>query len=477
MSSTAIVADCPPRFATRRRPERHSYGFRAANICKALGFDPLPHQKQIWDTALEVDGDGVPYYREVVIVMPRQCGKTLTTLCVELDRALNWRSKWVPNEGEKILYAAQDQERAGKVLIREQLPIIESSVLDQTLDQTWRKAGGHRIQFKTGSNIESVSSNANGCRGLTKIGLGVCDELYAADSDDLVASFTPAMAHRPDAQLWFLSNAGTETSVLLRDKVEQGRKAATADADRGLAYFEWSAPEGSDLDDETVWQATIPMLAAGEISPDVIRAARQSMTENSFAREWLNVWTGSNERVIPSELWSAVQDTDAVPTSPYSLAFDMSWSRHNAALAVCGANGVVELPDQTYDVASVKALAIRLALEHRVPLTVDVGGPAGALVDELEQAGVTVRKLQTAAVAEAAAQFYDAVRLGELTIRTSPALDDAVSSAKKRQLGDRWLFDRKHETSLISALVAATLAYHASKLAPDKPDFGWLFHA
>lgn len=470
MSSTATVADCPPRFATRRRPERNSYGFRAAKICRALGFDPFPHQQQIWDTALEVDSRGVPYYREVVVVMPRQCGKTLTTLCVELDRALNWRSQWVPQGGEKILYAAQDQERAGKVLIREQLPLVEASVLDQTLDQTWRKAGGHRIQFKTGSNIESVSSNANGCRGLTKIGLGVCDELYAADSDDLVASFTPAMAHRPDAQLWFLSNAGTETSLLLAEKVAQGRKAVRDDDDGGICYFEWSAPDSADLDDEQQWYDAIPMLAYGAVSVEVIRAARRSMTDNSFAREWLNITRGTQDRVISADLWMAVQDDDAQAVAPVTLALDVSVDRHTAALAVVG-GGVVEMPNQTYELVGVKALAIRLAHELRATVVVDQGGPAGSFADELEAAGVTVKKLQTASVAAASGQFYDAVRLRELTVRTNPELSHSVATSQKKFLTDRWLWNRSQNGS---PLIAASLAYHVSKLPPDKPEYGWL---
>src|SRR5664280_3687122 len=83
----AMPDPCPPRFATPRTPSRPTKGHEAAAIAKAMGHELLPWQQQVLDVGLEmelVDGIWLPAYREIVVTVPRQCGKTLLTLVWEL---------------------------------------------------------------------------------------------------------------------------------------------------------------------------------------------------------------------------------------------------------------------------------------------------------------------------------------------------------------------------------------------------------
>jgi hypothetical protein len=51
-----------------------------------------------------------------------------------------------------------------------------------------------------------------------------------------------------------------------------------------------------------------------------------------------------------------------------------------------------------------------------------------------------------------------------------PELDDAVAGARKRQLGDLWVWDRRASTSYVGPLEAGTLAFGGLFRLPDEPE-------
>src|ERR1043166_6947186 len=82
---------CAPTHGTRRRPERATFGWRLANIARALGQPFMPWQAYVADVGCEIDSaTGLPAYREVVVTVPRQSGKTTLFLSWQIDRCLNW---------------------------------------------------------------------------------------------------------------------------------------------------------------------------------------------------------------------------------------------------------------------------------------------------------------------------------------------------------------------------------------------------
>src|SRR5262245_55344483 len=88
-TSTMPSRICSPKFATRRRPERPTFGPRLAKIAAQLGQPFMPWQRLAADVGGEYDpATGVPYYREVIITIPRQSGKTTLFLSWQIDRCL-----------------------------------------------------------------------------------------------------------------------------------------------------------------------------------------------------------------------------------------------------------------------------------------------------------------------------------------------------------------------------------------------------
>jgi len=448
-------SEAPPRWGTRRRPERQTFGTRITKMSAQLGTPFMPWQQLCAEVAgelVEDDNTGllIPAYRSVVVTIMRQQGKSLWTLAMELDRAILW------DEPQRIAYSAQTGWDARKKLIDDHAPILTSSPLKGTVQRVLRGAGNEGIIFKTGSRIEVMASSDHAGHGRT-IDLACLDELMADTDDRREQAMLPAMATRPSAQLIIVSTAGTEASTALRRKVEIGRAAAEADTGRGVAYFEWSIPDDADLDDPETWWSYMPALG-WTISEEVVAHARTTMSDHEFRRGFANQWVHADrDRIIPAELWDMVQDPTAAPSAPLVFAVDVQPDRSAASIASAG-GGIVELIEHRPGVSWVVQRLVDLQTRWGGDVVLDAGGPAGALVEDMEKAGVKVAPLGSAEVVAACARFYDRVADGQVRIRSNPLLDEAVAGLAKRPVGDRFVWSRTTSTADVTPLMAATLA-------------------
>jgi len=108
----------------------------------------MPWQRTIADVGLELDPDtGLPAYREVVVTVPRQSGKTTLVLGWELQRALRWSTP------QRCAYTAQSGSDARRKLINDQAPILLNSPMRAAVDRVFRGAANESIIFKNGSRI------------------------------------------------------------------------------------------------------------------------------------------------------------------------------------------------------------------------------------------------------------------------------------------------------------------------------------
>lgn len=271
----------------------------------------MPWQQQIADVALEVMPDGTPAFRELNVLVPRQCGKTSLMLAMELQRAILWGTPQV------IGYTAQTGWDARRKLIDDQVPLLEASQLSSTIKRVYRGAGMESIHFKNSSRIDVMPSTPTAGHGRV-INLGIIDEAFSDEDDRREGALLPAMATKRDAQLFVISTAGTQSSLYLKRKVEQGRAMVEAGIDEGVAYFEFSAGEDDDIDDPMIWHRTIPALGY-TIDEKVISHARSTMTEGEFRRAYLCQWTVLDEAAIPAKYVARVMDAETSPSGRLSL--------------------------------------------------------------------------------------------------------------------------------------------------------------
>lgn len=92
-----------------------------------------------------------------------------------------------------------------------------------------------------------------------------------------------------------------------------------------------------------------------------------------------------------------------------------------------------------------------------VRLVVDSGSPAKDVTRALQAARVPVTEMSTGDYAAACGRFTTAVLDRALVVQPDPVLDLAVTAAERRNIGDRWVWDRRRAIDL-SPLTAATVA-------------------
>lgn len=451
------LPDCQPRLTTRRT-NRHTRGHEVANVAAMMGTPFMPHQRHVVDVGLEQDGDK-PAYREVVLLTPRQSGKSTLLLSLMVWSALQGRRR-------RVAYTAQTGSDARKKLKLDFVPMLMDSELAQLVKQVRLANGEESIEFVNGSRIEALPSTLTAGHGMTLAGGGFIDEAFADIDDRREQAMLPAMATCPDAQLWIVSTAGTEASAYLQRKVQLGRRMVTDGTTSGLAYFEWSAPEDADPDDETVWGTCMPALGR-TIQMDAIRHARQTQPDGEFRRAWLNQWTKTDERVIPEQAWSAVLTDRAWPDEGLTFGVDITLDRQRASIVVADMAGTVELIDNADGTNWIGDRVRGLLAAHGGRVVVDQYGPAGNLVDEL--ADIPVVKYGTRDSVSAANALYDAImQTNGIQVRPHEALNNAVAFAQKKPVGSGWLWARTDPAADLSPLHAATIAWHCAKFRPQR---------
>jgi len=399
---------------------------------------------------------GLPAYREVVVTVPRQSGKTTLVLAWEVQRALGWPAP------QRVLYSAQTGNDARKKLIEDQIPILEPRKAKLGIRRMLKGMGNEAVEFRNGSRLVLMASGDDSGHGKT-LDLGVKDELFADVDERRDQAMVPAMATRASAQMLTASTMGTAESLALNRAVERGRLAVVEGRTSGIAYFEWSAPEDADPSDPTVWDACMPALGH-TITREVVAHARATLSLSEFRRAFLNITDGRRgDPVIAIEDWRACLAPKSKLGHPVALAFDVSPDRATASIAVAGATRQgkihVEVADNRSGFQWTTPRIIEI-VQRWSPVVVvcDAAGPAGGLLGALAAAGVEVRPVTAREHTQACGSFYDAIKNGDLCHIGQPELDAAVHGADRRMVADAWLWSRKLSSVDISPLVAVTLA-------------------
>lgn len=460
------MADCAPRFTTERTVKRPTLGSAAAKIAVELGTPLMPWQQHVLDVALEVDEQTKRLaYREVVLTVPRQSGKTTLLLVLILLRALG-----APHQ--TIVYTAQTRLDARKKWVDGWLPVLEASRFGSLYRPRFAN-GQEGLLFKNGSVQSLVATTKKTGHGAT-LDLGILDEAFAHPDARLEQALRPAMITRPQPQLWVVSTAGTpQDSPYLLGKVEIGREAVQNGLRRGLAYFEWSAPEDADPTDPETWYSCMPALGR-TTSEEAVRSDFATMDLSEFERAYLNRWKASlSAPVIPLATWRALVDPDSKAAPPYVFAFDVTPERSSAAITVGSRrpDGLIHLEtvEQGPGTSWVVPRLDRLVGKHGPAAVVcDAGGPAASLVPECERIHLTVTTTSAREFAQACGMLFDAVTAGRLRHLDTPELAAAIDGAVKRPLGDAWAWSRKSSGVDISPLVAATLSVWGVETLVDK---------
>jgi phage terminase large subunit-like protein len=295
------IRSCAPRFATPRTGRR-TLGPQVAAVAKRIGLDLLPWQRLVLSTALE-QSRGRPAYRDVLVSVPRQSGKSTLVLAL-----VAWRLAERP--GSRILYGAQTRVAARQKMLATWWPRLAASPLGADL-KLFRGFGNETIEHANGSVLQLLSAAESAGHGET-CDLVVVDEAWVHADSRVEQSVRPTMATRKAAQLWAVSTAGTARSAWWRDKLDAGIAAAQMGVTDGLACFDWSAADGANPADPQTWAACMPALGR-LVDVATIRADLANMGVAEFKRAFCNLWpdpAGEGWQVFAQEAWSRARGED-----------------------------------------------------------------------------------------------------------------------------------------------------------------------
>jgi phage terminase large subunit-like protein len=289
-------APCKPRFATPAT-DRPNLAAAIAKVAELLGYELMDWQHLVNGVATELTADRRFAYRQVVLEVMRQQGKTVDLLPMMLARGLR-------RPGTQISYTAQTRLDARHRLLDTWWPMIEASKLRQLIDVR-RGSGSEAYLFKNGSMLGLVSGTQTSGHG-DSLDLGVIDEAWAQRDDHLEQAMRPAMMTR-DAQLWVVSAAGTEKSEYFRAKVEDGRARAEMGVTSDGCYIGYSAADDEDPGDPVTWRRRMPALGI-TVSEETVRADFELMDLPEFRRAYLCQWpevARPGWGVIGEDTWGA----------------------------------------------------------------------------------------------------------------------------------------------------------------------------
>jgi hypothetical protein len=420
-------------------------------------------QQHVADVGLEVDPDtGHFAFREVVVSVMRQNGKTTLVLAAECARCLLWGGE------QRVAYTAQTGKDARAKFKEDHKPLIEKSDLAHVVGRFYLSDGNTSMIWKNGSRISVLDNTPSAGHGKT-LDLAIIDEAFADKDNAREQALLPTMATRANSQIWNTSTAGTMDSTYLLRKVELGRAAVNAGSTSGVAYFEWSIPEDEDVDSPEVWANRMPAYGV-TIHDEFIKHARQTMTDGDYRRAIGNQWTETDERLIPGEWWARASDP-TVRTERETWAIDAKPDRSHACVFRADSQGNVTLVASRPGVTWLAAEFDQV--DHSQPIVVDAYGPAAVVADDLETAGFTVIRLDSLQTRKACGRFHDALADGTVQVRSDERLDMAVRTAARRATADSWAWHR--EVPGGDLLMGMSIAY-ASAVTEEvwEPVAAWL---
>lgn len=479
-------------------PERvGSYGAEAADLA-AMAGRPLDAEQRIAVDAILSYGPGGRWVAlEAAVVMPRQNGKTSGVILPAVLADLFLFS------ADRIVWTAH-LFRTARDAFSDVVSLIDGCHdLARRVKKVTYANGEEAIELHSGARLEFLARSKGGGRGLGGKRLVMDEALYL--SAESMGSLIPTLSAREDPQIVYGSSAGVLGSDHLRSLRDRGRRGG----DPSLVWVEWCAPGGWDdppctsgkdcphtldadgcaLDDEALWRLANPALGR-RIKYEFVRAERRAMPPGEFGRErlgWFDL-PPTVDQPIPIEAWSAlaIAPPDREAMLPIAIGVDVTPERSHASIGVCGVvDGlrVVEVAEHRRGLGWVVPWLVERHQTWRpCAVVIAKGSPAGALIPDLEAAGIEVLKPSTADEAQACGAFVDAAAPaeGEPTLRHlgQPVLDAAVKGAAKVQLGDgAWRWSRRTSTVDISPLVAVTLAawgrVSRPPAAPSVPLVAW----
>ena len=157
--------------------------------------------------------------------------------------------------GERVIICSAHEQKTSRVLFMNLVSYFESfNDLDRRVRSIGRALGREEIWLRDGTHVFFPARTRNTLRGWSV-------DCYLADESQLLTneqweSAKPTLSARRNTQVWLFGTApqlSTDAEVFGRL-----RSAAHMGSDKKLAWVEYGADPGADLNDREQWRAANP---------------------------------------------------------------------------------------------------------------------------------------------------------------------------------------------------------------------------
>ena len=441
--------------------------------------------------------DGRPRFNFVLILVARQNGKTeIPVMLVPF---------WMFVEMHPLTLGTSTKLEYAKVSWQKVVTLIENTPdLAAEVPRNGVVRGNNLVQLKTEHDTcyTIAAANRSGGRSLT-VSRGIMDEIREHphyEAHDALVNATNAVY---DAQVWAMTNQGDEKGVVLEDLRqsalhyintlnEHGPEGAEGDYRLGL--FEWSAPNGSEVDDPDALCMANPSIGHMlDLETLINRAKRAKITGGEalagFKTEVLCMRVRNLDPAISEEKWLKCSNPGTMEDlrGRMALCLDVSLDEQHVSLVAAAKmdNGKIRVETiESWSGAEATSEA-RRALKGLIR-TVNPrifgwlpNGPAAAIGAELLAYGDDHRrrrqeigrvkveeiKSDTPAVCMGLAELVKSL---EVAHSDDDMLLTHLCGAEKKWTGDYWVFIRKGAGHCDGAYATAG-AVHLARTLPAAP--------
>lgn len=436
-----------------------SLGFEAVRFAEEIvGLSLIPWQRWLLIHLLETKPNGLFRFRTAIVLVARQNGKTHLLKVLALWMLFTHRAHLVLGAAQSLDIARESW--AGAVAIAEDVEDLAAEV------ENVRYANGEQcLTLNNGARYRIAAATRGSGRGLS-VDLLILDELREHRDWNAWSALTKTTTAKDNALIVGISNAGDDQSVVLNSL----RSSALAETDDSLGLFEWSAPDGCDLDDVEAWAQSNPGLGY-TINELTIRSAMNTDPPATFRTENLCQQVDALDAAIDLTNWTSCSDASATLASVRSrLAACVDVAPDGAHVTLAGA---AVLDDGRIRVEILHAwkstddarreLPKLLGLLQPAALGWYPSGPAAALGTDLR--ALDPIELKGSEVNEACQEFADLVSSRLVLHPNDPLLNAHVAGTAKLRSGDGWRFARKG-AGHVDAAYATAGAVHIARTLP-----------
>ncbi len=440
-----------------------THGRKAIELARRFGITLMPWQREQVLWALAVDENGRWLHADVVLLCPRQNGKSLILEVIMLYRM------FVLNH--QIVFSAHQWRTAKSIRNRLWRRIKSRKWAERRIVRNTASAGEAEMETAEGGKLQFTTRSNDMGRGFDEIDLLLLDEAYNLESGELDA-VAPTQLAAEDPQTFYTSSAVNRDKHPKGAELSRIRYRAVSGAAEGMLFSEFCAPPDVDRDDPRTWKLANPSYGFPKlVDAKKMRSMRSKLTDNGFDVEMLG-WgrwyefgsSGDEDLIVPREAMQALTTSEPVPVADCVLAVEVSPDADRVGLVAAGeaADGIHLQPrpasESVFSVDdTVKVVAEFVDRYRPAAVVLDKDATAGVLVPALQTVGIDPVLMNGSAVSLAYREFKQAVLDGSISLDSSELWMEQLEVARGRQEGGKYPAIDRYSGD-VSELVAATFA-------------------